>query len=151
MFVRVLTFAVCLMLTVGSARAAEEYGTPAEAKAMLERVVTAIKANKAKALEEITKGEDGFKEKDLYAYCGGPDGNFTAHPKLVGKSLKDLMDKGTPPKPVGADVYKTAQEGKISEVSYMWPRPNDPEQKPVEKVLYVTKVSDQVCGVGYYK
>jgi len=151
MFVRVLTLVVCLMLSVGAARAAGEYGTPAEAKAMLERVVTAIKANKAKALEDITKGEDGFKEKDLYAYCGGPDGNFTAHPKLVGKSLKDLMDKGTPPKPVGADVYKVAQEGKISEVSYMWPRPNDPEQKPVEKILYVTKVSDQVCGVGYYK
>ena len=151
MFVRVLTLVVCLMLSVGAARAAAEYGTPAEAKAMLERVVTAIKANKAKALEDITKGEDGFKEKDLYAYCGGPDGNFTAHPKLVGKSLKDLMDKGTPPKPVGADVYKVAQEGKISEVSYMWPRPNDPEQKPVEKILYVTKVSDQVCGVGYYK
>ena len=151
MFVRVLTLVVCLMLSVGTARAAGEYGTSAEAKAMLERVVTAIKANKAKALEDITKGEDGFKEKDLYAYCGGPDGNFTAHPKLAGKSLKDLMDKGTPPKPVGADVYKAAQEGKISEVSYMWPRPNDPEQKPVEKVLYVTKVSDQVCGVGYYK
>jgi hypothetical protein len=128
---------------------AQEYGTPAEAKAMLEKAVVALKADKAKALEEFTKGEAGFKEKDLYPYCGGPDGNFTAHPTLVGKSLKDLMDKGTPPKPLGKDVYAAAQEGKISEVTYMWPRPGGTEA--VEKVAYVTKVGDQVCAVGYYK
>jgi hypothetical protein len=65
--------------------------------------------------------------------------------------MRNLMDKSTPPKPIGHEFYKDAQEGKISEVAYMWPRPNDPEAKPVEKVAYVTKVSDQVCGVGYYK
>ena len=128
---------------------AQEYGTPAEAKAMLEKAVAAIKADKAKALQEFTKGEGGFKQKDLYPYCGGPDGNFTAHPTLVGKSLRDLMDKGTPAKPLGQEVYSTAQEGKVSEVSYMWPRPGSTD--PVQKVAYVTKVGDQVCGVGYYK
>ncbi|HOT83617.1 MAG TPA: chemotaxis protein, partial [Candidatus Defluviicoccus seviourii] len=102
-------------------------------------------------LEKFTKGEGGFKDRDLYPYCGGPDGNFTAHPSLVGKSLMSLMDKAVPPKPLGAEVYASAQPGKISEVSYMWPRPDDPEKKPVEKVAYVTKVADQVCAVGYYK
>jgi signal transduction histidine kinase len=128
---------------------AGDYGTPAEAKAMLEKAVVALKANQAQALEMFTKGEDGFKEKDLYTYCGGPDGNFTAHPKLVGKSLMDLMDKGNPPKPVGKEIYAAAQPGKISEVSYMWPRPGETEA--VQKVVYVTKVGDQVCAVGYYK
>ena len=153
MFARLLSLLVCLVagvgLLVGTAMAAGDYGTPAEAKAMLEKVVTAIKADKAKALQEITAGTDGFKEKDLYPYCGGPDGKFTAHPKLVGQSLKDLMDKGTPPQPLGAEIYKSAQEGKISEVTYMWPRPG--EDKAVEKVAYVTKVGDEVCAVGYYK
>ncbi len=151
MFARLTTLVVCLGLMVGAAFAADDYGTAAEAKAMLERVVAAIKADKAKALAEITKGETGFKEKDLYPYCGGPDGKFTAHPKLVGESLRGLMDKGTPPKALGEDVYKAAQEGKIAEVTYMWPRPGDAAQKPVEKVVFVTKVADQVCGVGYYK
>ncbi|HET7854129.1 MAG TPA: chemotaxis protein, partial [Candidatus Methylomirabilis sp.] len=40
-------------------------------------------------------------------------------------------------------------EGKISEVSYMWPR--QPGTDPVQKVSYCTKVGDQVCAVGYYK
>lgn len=132
---------------------AQEYGTPAEAKAMLEKAVAALKADQAKALQMFTKGEGGFREKDLYPYCGGPDGNFTAHPTLVGKSLRDLMDKATPPKALGQEVYAVAQPGKISEVTYMFPRPKDvdPDQKPVQKVVYVTKVGDQVCGVGYYK
>jgi hypothetical protein len=138
--------AVVMLVAAAQARAAE-YGTAAEAKAMLEKAVKALKANKAKALEEFTKGEGGFKDRDLYPFCGGPDGMFTAHPKLVGKSLKDLKDKSG--KPLGEEIYAKAKEGQISEVSYMWPRPDGTE--PVQKVSFVTKVGDQVCAVGYYK
>jgi signal transduction histidine kinase len=126
---------------------AAEFGTAAEAKAMLDKAVAALKADKAGALAKFTKGEGGFKDRDLYPFCGGPDGNFTAHPTLVGKSLKDLKDKAG--KPLGEEMYKVAQEGKVAEVSYMWPRPGTTE--PVPKVSYVTKVGDQVCAVGYYK
>lgn len=126
---------------------AAEYGTPAEAKAMLDKAVAAVNANKADALAKFTKGEGGFKDRDLYPFCGGPDGNFSAHPTLTGKSMKELKDKAG--KPLGEEMYKVAQAGKISEVSYMWPRPGQTE--PVQKVSYVTKVGDQVCAVGYYK
>jgi len=146
----VLTSVLSVMVVAGlvSIVAAQaKYGTAAEAKAMLEKAVAAVKANKAKALTEFTKGEGGFKDRDLYPYCGGPDGNFTAHPSLVGKSLKDLKDKAG--KPFGADMYKVAAEGKISEVSYMWPRPGSNDA--VQKVTFVTKGGDQVCAVGYYK
>jgi signal transduction histidine kinase len=107
----------------------------------------AVKANKAAALAMFIKGEGGFKDRDLYPFCGGPDGNFTAHPSLVGKSLKDLKDKAG--KPLGQEIYATAKEGAIGEVSYMWARPGTTEL--VQKISYVTKVSDQVCAVGYYK
>lgn len=69
------------------------------------------------------------------------------HPSLVGKSLKDLKDKAG--KALGEDIYATAKEGAIGEVSYMWPRPGTDE--PVQKISFVTKVNDQVCAVGYYK
>jgi hypothetical protein len=138
-----------LSLGIATAALAADFGTAAEAKAMLERVVAALKANQASALAMFTKGEGGFKDRDLYPYCGGPDGMFTAHPTLVGKSLKDLKDKSANPKPLGEEIYKTAQQGKISEVSYMWPRPGTTD--PVQKVVFVTKVGDQVCAVGYYK
>jgi signal transduction histidine kinase len=114
---------------------------------MLDKAAAALKADKAGALAKFTKGEGGFKDRDLYPFCGGPDGNFTAHPSLVGKSLKDLKDKAG--KPLGEEIYKVAAEGKVAEVSYMWPRPGTTE--PVQKVSYVTKVGDQVCAVGYYK
>ena len=146
----VLTFVLSVMVVAGVATlvaAQAQYGTAAEAKAMLEKAVGALKANKGKALAEFTKGEGGFKDRDLYPFCGGPDGNFTAHPSLTGKSLKDLKDKAG--KPLGAEMYKVATDGKISEVSYMWPRPGQTE--PVQKVSYVTKVGDEVCAVGYYK
>ena len=140
--------ALFVMPVVGVATAiAAEFGTVAEAKGLLERAVAAVKTDKAKALAMFTKGEGVFKDRDLYPFCGGPDGNFTAHPKLVGKSLKELKDKAG--KALGAEMYKVAKEGKISEVGYMWPRPGSEE--PVQKVSFVTKVSDQVCAVGYYK
>lgn len=136
-----------LVLSVAFAAYAAEFGSAGEAKAMLEKAVAALKADKAGALAKFTKGEGGFKDRDLYPFCGGPDGMFTAHPSLIGKSLRDLKDKTG--KPLGEEMYKTAQEGKISEVSYMWPRPGTTE--PVQKVSFVTKVGDQVCAVGYYK
>ncbi len=143
----VLAVALSVMAVATLVAAQAQFGTAAEAKAMLEKAVAAVKADKAKALAMFAKGEGGFKDRDLYPFCGGPDGNFTAHPTLTGKSLKELNDKAG--KALGAEMYKVAQEGKVSEVSYMWPRPGQTE--PVQKVSYVTKVGDQVCAVGYYK
>jgi signal transduction histidine kinase len=144
------TMVMCLVgtavLATAPARAAE-FGTAEEAKAMLDKAVKELKADKPAALQKFTKGEGGFKDRDLYPFCGGPDGMFTAHPSLVGKSLRDLKDKSG--KSLGEEIYKTAQEGKVSQVSYMWPRPGQTE--PVQKVSFVTKVGDQVCAVGYYK
>lgn len=137
---------VTLLLSVSLVMAGD-FGTADEAKAMLEKAVAAVKANKAEALAQFTKGEGGFKDRDLYPFCGGPDGNFSAHPKLVGQSLKDLKDKAG--KAFGEEIYATAKEGAIGEVAYMWARPG--ETDPVQKMSFVTKVDDQVCAVGYYK
>ena len=137
---------VLVVAAAGGAQAAE-FGTAAEAKTMLEKAAGAIKADKAGALAKFAKGEGGFKDRDLYPFCGGADGNFTAHPTLAGKSLKGLKDKAG--KALGEEIYKVAKEGTVSEVTYMWPRPGS--DKPVQKVTFVTKVGDQVCAVGYYK
>ena len=148
----VLAAALSVMVMAGVTTAiAADFGTAAEAKAMLEKAVAEVKKDKAKALAMFTKGEGGFKDRDLYPFCGGPDGIFTAHPNpaLAGKSLKDLKDKAKAPKALGEEMYKVAKEGKISEVGYMWTRPG--KDDPVQKVSFVTKVSDQVCAVGYYK
>jgi len=144
---RVILSVAASALLVGAALAQAQFGTAAEARAMLDKAVAAVKADKTKALSDFTKGEAGFKDRDLYPFCGGPDGKFTAHPSLAGQSLRDLKDKSG--KAFGEDIYKTAEEGKVGEVAYMWPRPGATD--PVQKSTYVTKVGDQVCAVGYYK
>ena len=142
-----LTIAVSAIMLAGAAVAQAQFGSAAEARAMLDKAVAAVKADKTKALSDFTKGEGGFKDRDLYPFCGGSDGKFTAHPTLTGQSLRDLKDKAG--KAFGEEIYKTAEEGKVNEVGYMWPRPGATD--PVQKSSYVTKVGDQVCAVGYYK
>lgn len=142
---------VVLGLGIAGSAVAGDFGTATEAKAMLDKTTAALKADKAGTLALITKGEGGFKDRDLYPFCGGPDGIYTAHganPSLVGKSLKEIKDKNG--KAVGEEIYLTAQEGKVTEVTYVWPRPGG-SNEPVAKVSFVTKTGDQVCGVGYYK
>jgi signal transduction histidine kinase len=144
---QLVQFAALVVMSLAGVARAGDFGTAAEARAMLDKAVAALKADKAGALSQFTKGEGGFKDRDLYPFCGGPDGKFTAHPKLVGQSLKELKDKAG--KALGAEMYQVAQEGKVAEVAYMWPRPGSTD--PVAKVSFVTKVGDQVCAVGYYK
>jgi len=47
----------------------ELHGTADEAKAMLTKAVAALKADKAKTLDMINKGEGGFLDRDLYVFC----------------------------------------------------------------------------------
>lgn len=137
-----------LVAITPSVAGADSFGTAAEAKAMLEKAVDAVKADKGKALAAFTAGTDGFKDRDLYPFCANAsDGVFTAHPKLTGKSLKTLKDKEG--KALGEEMLTKAKEGEIVEVDYKWPRPGS--DAPVQKTSFVTKIGDQVCAVGYYK
>ena len=55
-------------------------GSPTEARAMLERAVQALHADKQKALTAFRRGADGFSQRDLYVFCFGPDGKLDAIP-----------------------------------------------------------------------
>jgi signal transduction histidine kinase len=139
-----------LVVLLGNASSAQaQFGTAAEAKAMLEKAIAALKADKTKALTDFNNTSSGFRDRDLYVFCSGPDDKFTAHinPSLRGADIKVLVDKSG--KRLGEEIVKAAIEGKIAEVAYMFPRPGQTD--PVQKVSFVTKVGDQVCGVGYYK
>ena len=134
-----------------------QFGTADEAKAMLVKAAAAVKADKTKALDLINKGEGGYLDRDLYAYCFelSDDGKILAvgsnNAKLnLGKDVRALKDATG--KVIGPELHAAAQkpEGQFTEVSYMVPRPGA-DKTPVPKVSFVTKVSDLGCGVGYYK
>jgi len=122
------------------------FGTPAEARAMLWKVVAGMKADKAKTLAQISNG--GFRDRDLYPYCVGPDGKYVAHPdpSRVGLVYKDVRDKSG--KAYGEEVSRLAVEGEIGEVNYIFPRPTD--GLATAKAGLFTKVADHICVVGYY-
>ncbi len=142
---------VALTLSTAAIAQQGQFGTPAEAKAMLEKAVAAVKADKAKALAMFNKGEGGFKDRDLYPFCfNTDDGKVTATltASVMGQDVRTIKDKTG--KAFGEEMYKVVKEGTIAEVSYLWPRPGT-DTTPVQKVSFITKVGDQGCGVGYYK
>ena len=141
-----LMVAVVLMVATGVVAAAE-FGTREQAKAMLERAVAMLKADKDRALDMFTSGNGGFIDRDLYVFCGGPDGMLTAHPYFMGINLKGFKDKTG--MAVGEEIYASAKEGEVSEISYKWLQPGGGDEQ-VDKVSFYTKVDDQVCGVGFY-
>ena len=135
------------LLVVSTTIWAADFGTAEEAKAMLERALAAVKEDKAKALDMFNKGEGGFKDRDLYVFCGNAsDGIVTAHPYLD-KQLRDI--KGKYGVPFGETIMQNATEGTITETTYRWPWPNADEL--FEKTTFYKKAGDQICGVGYYK
>ena len=144
--ITVLMVAVFLMVAAGVA-SATEFGSREQAKAMLERAIAVLKADKERALDLFTSGDGGFIDRDLYVFCGGPDGMLTAHPYFMGINLKAFKDKTG--MAVGEEVYASAKEGEVSEISYKWLQPGGGDEQ-VDKVSFYTKVADQVCGVGFY-
>jgi hypothetical protein len=146
----IAAMSVAVVTLPSMAFAQAKFGTAAEAKAMLEKTVIGMKADPAKTIAQINKGEGGFKDRDLYPVCIGSDGKFVAHPiaERIGLVVKDIKD--VTGKAYGEEFIKVAAEGKFAEVSYMFPRPGD-DKTPVQKVSFVTKVGDYICLVGYYK
>ena len=148
-----------LMIAVASAAVltlsatAFAQGTATEAKAMLETAVVALKADRAKTLDTINKGEGGFLDRDLYVFCFNiNDGKAVAtgsnNKNVIGQDVRTLKDATG--KVWGPDLYAAAKEGQMTEVSYMFPKPGA-DATPVAKVSFVTKVGNLGCGVGYYK
>lgn len=92
---------------------------------MLEKAVAELKANEATALTKFSKGEGGFKDRDLYVFCYDmTSAKFTAHganQALIGTDIKALKEKDG--SPLGEKVFNSAKAGTITTVAYNFPKP----------------------------
>jgi cytochrome c len=144
----VLGLLFCTALAV-----APQSGTAAEAKAMFDRAVAALKADEAKTLSEFNdKNNKEFHDRDLYVFCYNmSDGKFTAHPNpsVMGVDVRPLKFKDDPFRQRGYDAIKAAPEASVYVEDYDFAKPGTSE--PVPKQSYITRIGDQGCGVGYYK
>jgi hypothetical protein len=125
-----------------------EYGTAEEAKAMLNRAIVEVKADKARAIAKFNHNDRQFRYHDLFVFCfNGQDGKFTAHEAMVTRDVRTFQDEAG--KRYGEEMYKRAKEGQIVEITFMSPIPGLKEKAP--KRSFVTRIGDQVCGVSVYQ
>jgi cytochrome c len=141
------------ILSSATFASAQQSGSAAEAKAMLERAVAALKSNESAALSEMNdKNNKQFHDRDLYVFCiTMADGKLTttANPALIGTDARALKADDDPFGQRIYDTLKSTSPGTIGTVDYKFPKPGTTEYVPKES--FVTRVGDQGCGVGYYK
>jgi len=134
------------MAAASHARAAE-FGTAAEARAMLDRAVIAVKTDQADAINQFNYNNAQFRDRDLFVFCfNRRDGKFTAHEAMVGWDVQSLQDIWG--SPFGEEMFRV-KDGQTIEVTYMSPLPGTIGLVP--KRAYVTGVGDQSCGVSAYQ
>ncbi len=142
---------LCSSLMALPARAAE-FGTKAEAVAMVKRVQAKFKAEGAEATFKAVsdKSVAEFHDRDLYPFIYDMEGLNVAHgarPALIGKNLITLKDQdGKFLVREMRDIAKTKGSGWFD---YKWPNPLN--SKIEDKTSYVEKMGDYWVGVGVYR
>jgi hypothetical protein len=149
----VAQLAAVVLLSSSGLVLAQQSGTAAEAKAMFDRALAALRANEVTAISDFNdKNNKQFHDRDLYVFCYNmSDGKFTAHPSptLMGTDVRALKYKDDPFGQRAYDTVKAAPEGSVSTFDYEFPRPGTYE--PVPKQSFETRIGNQACGVGFYK
>lgn len=131
---------------------AAEFGTKAEAVAMVKRVQAKFKAEGAEATFKAVsdKSVAEFHDRDLYPFIYDMEGLNVAHgarPALIGKNLITLKDQdGKFLVREMRDIAKTKGSGWFD---YKWPNPLN--SKIEDKTSYVEKMGDYWVGVGVYR
>ena len=142
---------VAILLAVHPASAAE-FGTRAEAVAMVQRVqklfATAGAEATFKAVDD--KSNPAFHDRDLYPFIYDLKGVCVSHgarPALIGKNLISLKDQN--------GVYLIQEMIALAKgpgngwVDYKWPNPIT--NKIEDKASYIEKMGDYFVGVGVYR
>ena len=136
-----------LLWTVASV-SAQQLGTAEQARAMLDRAISALKSNEATALSEFNDPNDKqFHDRDLYIFCYNiSDGKITAYesPALLNIDVRTLALKDDP---IGQRVYEAVQsapEGSIVTIEYKLPKPGTTE--PVPKQTLETALGIKAAG-----
>ena len=149
-FLLVSALATAALLWDAPFASAQQFGTATEARAMLDRAITELKANEAAAIAKFNDKENKqYRDRDLYVFCfNTTDGKFMAHPNpaLMGTDMRALKMGDDP---LGQKIFDQVKDGSVTTVSYSFPKPGTTDPAPKES--YITKVGNQGCGVGYYK
>jgi hypothetical protein len=144
---------VLVALSGGAALAADRFASADDGKAMLERAVTALKADPTAALKQFNDDKNKqFRDRDLFVFCFSlPDGNFTAFqsPVMLGTDVRELKYQDEPIGQHAYDAAAKAPEGDFVTIEYNFPKPGT--KAPATKQSLETRIGQQACGVTYFK
>jgi len=140
-----------LGLMAGNITFAAQFGTAAEAEAMVKKAVQLIKTEgKEKAFVEINNPKGKFVDRDLYIFVYDMSGKCVAHgfnSKMIGKDLIEMKDTD------GKFFVKERIEiAKTKGKGWQDYKFTDPITKKIEpKSAYVERAEDLIVGCGVYK
>ena len=144
---------VACMFVIGvtAATYAAEFGTAAEAEAMVKKAVAFWKANgKDKAFAEFSNPKGKFVDRDLYIFVYDLSGKCVAHgfnQKMIGRDLADQTDAdGKAYVKERIEIAKTKGKGWQD---YKFTNPTSKKIEP--KHAYIEKYEDYIVGCGVYK
>lgn len=144
-----LVSVIAIFLSVSSV-ASEQFATKKEAEAIVVKTVSALKANRAKTLADITAKNPKYTYRDLYVTVYDMTGKVLAHGannKMVGNNLLDMKDVD------GKEFIKERMELANSKGKF-WQeyKFTDPDtRKVLPKEMFCEKVEDMVVCAGVYK
>ncbi len=140
-----------LVLMAGNITFAAQFGTAAEAEALVKKAVQLVKTEgKEKAFVEINNPKGKFIDRDLYIFVYDMTGKCVAHgfnQKMIGKDLIEMKDKdGKYFVKERIEIAKTKGKG-WQDYEF-----TDPITKKIEhKSAYIEKLDDLIIGCGIYK
>jgi len=144
-------FATLSLISTANLASAEQFGTADEARAMLDRAVTALKSDEAAALRAFSDPNNKqFHDRDLYVSCfDTSNGRFTAFPGagMIGIDVRTFKLGDDPIGQRAFDAIRGTQEGAVATMDYNFPKSG----KPALKQSLETRIGNQGCGVAYYK
>ena len=145
--------ALCLAFAGFQAQAAENHGTAAEAQAMVQKAISAIKKEgREKAFAQIDDRKGPFVDRDLYVVVYDMKGKVLAHgsnAKMVGKDMIELRDNDGKyfVKERVEMMSKGADAKGWQDYKFM-----NPVSRAIEpKQMYLQRFEDLIVGCGIYK
>ena len=145
--------ALCLAVAGLHAQAAEDHGTAAQAQAMVQKAIAAIKKEgREKAFAQIDDRKGPFVDRDLYVVVYDMKGKVLAHgsnAKMIGKDMIDLRDNdGKYFVKERVEMMSKGPEAKGWQ-DYKFMNPVSRQIEP--KSMFLQRFEDLIIGCGIYK
>lgn len=152
-FLSIFAAALCLAFAGFPAQAAEDHGTAAQAQAMVQKAIAAIKKEgRDKAFAQIDDRKGPFVDRDLYVVVYDMKGKVLAHgsnAKMIGKDMIELRDNDG--KYFVKERVEMMSKGPDAHgwQDYKFMNPVSRAIEP--KSMYLQRYEDLIVGCGIYK